>query len=153
MNRVECVGETLRHALNTLALVAPDWLQAHGQREWIERYGPRVEDYRLPKEEKERLAYAERVGADGQVLLEAITSDPTRAWLGQVPAVQTLRRVWEQNYQWVEGRWQWRSSAAIPPAGEFISSPYDVEAHYSQKRSTSWVGYKVHLTECDVKVA
>jgi len=32
----------------------------------------------------------------------------------------------------------------------FISSPYDVDAHYARKRSTSWVGYKVHLTEtCD----
>jgi len=26
LNRLECVGETLRHALNTLATVAPDWL-------------------------------------------------------------------------------------------------------------------------------
>ena len=31
-----------------------------------------------------------------------------------------------------------------------ISSPYDVEAHYARKRSTSWIGYRVHLTEtCD----
>jgi transposase len=26
-------------------------------------------------------------------------------------------------------------------------SPYDVEARWSDKRTTSWVGYKVHLTE------
>jgi hypothetical protein len=26
LNRLECVGETLRHALNVLATVAPDWL-------------------------------------------------------------------------------------------------------------------------------
>src|SRR5437588_6816764 len=26
-------------------------------------------------------------------------------------------------------------------------SPYDLDAHYSKKRTTSWVGYKVHLTE------
>jgi hypothetical protein len=31
-----------------------------------------------------------------------------------------------------------------------ISSPYDTEAHYACKGSTSWIGYKVHLTEtCD----
>jgi len=31
-----------------------------------------------------------------------------------------------------------------------IESPYEVEARYSTKRSMSWVGYKVHLTEsCD----
>ncbi len=31
-----------------------------------------------------------------------------------------------------------------------VSSPYDPEARYSQKRETIWTGYKVHLTEtCD----
>jgi transposase len=29
LNRLECVGETLRHALNTLAVIVPDWLQEH----------------------------------------------------------------------------------------------------------------------------
>ena len=37
LNRVLCVGATLRHALNCLALVAPDWLRAHSQPEWVER--------------------------------------------------------------------------------------------------------------------
>jgi transposase len=150
MNRVECVGETFRYTLNTLAEVAPDWLRAHGQADWIERYGDRLDDYRLPKQEKARLAYAEIIGADGQVLLEAVDADPTHTWLSHLPAIQTLRRDWDQNYRWAEGRRQWRSATELPPAGEFISSPYDVDAHYSQKRSTSWVGYKVHLTEtCD----
>src|SRR5260221_14096699 len=35
----------------------------------------------------------------------------------------------------------------IPPPSRYIGSPYDQEAHYSKKRSTTWVGYKVHLTE------
>ena len=36
------------------------------------------------------------------------------------------------------------------PSAQYIGSPYDLEARYSQKRSTSWVGYKIHLTEsCD----
>ncbi len=44
----------------------------------------------------------------------------------------------------------WRDANNIPPAELFISSPYDVNAHYARKRSTSWVGDKVHLTEtCD----
>jgi transposase len=31
-----------------------------------------------------------------------------------------------------------------------IASPYDLEARYSSKRETHWVGYKLHLTEtCD----
>lgn len=55
-----------------------------------------------------------------------------------------------QNYSWIEGKIHWRSSEEIPPAAQYIGSPYDTEAHYSKKRSTTWVGYKVHLTEtCD----
>ena len=31
-----------------------------------------------------------------------------------------------------------------------IGSPYDPQAHYAKKHTTSWVGYQVHLTEsCD----
>ena len=45
---------------------------------------------------------------------------------------------------------RWRTNDEIPPSAQYIGSPYDLEARYSQKRSTSWVGYKVHLTEsCD----
>ena len=39
LNRLECVGETLRHALNVLAVAMPDWLRAHSQADWLERYG------------------------------------------------------------------------------------------------------------------
>ena len=35
----------------------------------------------------------------------------------------------------------------IAAAARFISSPYDPDAHYARKHATSWVGYKVHLTE------
>src|SRR5205823_5143996 len=48
INRLVCVGETLRHALNCLAIVAPEWLLAHSQVEWVDRYGVRLEDSRLP---------------------------------------------------------------------------------------------------------
>ena len=34
LNCVECVGETLRHTLNVLAGVAPDWLRATSEA-WI----------------------------------------------------------------------------------------------------------------------
>jgi hypothetical protein len=31
-----------------------------------------------------------------------------------------------------------------------IASPYDPDMHFAQKRSTTWIGYKVHVTEtCD----
>ena len=31
--------------------------------------------------------------------------------------------------------------------GDRLASPYDLEARYSTKRDTQWVGYKLHLTE------
>jgi len=49
LNRLERVGETARAALNELAVVAPDWLQALAPPVWYERYSRRVENYRLPK--------------------------------------------------------------------------------------------------------
>ncbi len=130
-----------------LAIVAPEWLLAHSQPEWVDRYGVRLEDSRLPSGEEERQAWVQSVGQDGTTLLSALFEPDTPSWLAQVPAVEILRRVWVQNYQGSEGELGWRSSENIPPAGLYISSPYDLDAHYSKKRTTSWVGFKVHLTE------
>jgi transposase len=49
INRVVCVGETMRAALNMLAEIAPEWLRSFAPDEWYERYEHRVEEYRLPK--------------------------------------------------------------------------------------------------------
>lgn len=48
LNRLEHVGETLRAALNALAVLAPEWLQQRVPLEWFERYGSRVENDHLP---------------------------------------------------------------------------------------------------------
>src|SRR5262249_24963573 len=56
LNQLELVGETLRHTLNVLATVAPEWLTLQVQPDWFERYVERVEDYRLPKDKAEREA-------------------------------------------------------------------------------------------------
>ena len=47
LNSLELVGETLRHALNVLATVVPEWLKQQVKPEWFDRYGQRMEDYRL----------------------------------------------------------------------------------------------------------
>src|SRR6266849_5612360 len=110
LNRVLCVGETLRHALNCLALVAPDWLLAQSQPEWVERYEARMENARTPLGDEARHAFAEVIGADGASLLSAIYEEAAPGFLREMPAVQILRRVWVQNYAWVEGKIRWRSS-------------------------------------------
>ncbi len=62
LSRLECVAETLRHALNALATVDPTWLQAWVPTEWFERYATRWEDYRLPSGREERQGLAEMIG-------------------------------------------------------------------------------------------
>lgn len=152
LNRLECIGEALRHALNTLATVAPDWLRSWVPTDWFDRYARRVEDYRLPDGKAERYALAERIGADGRLLLACVYARDTPPWLREVPAVQVLRRVWLQQFHAAspEEPVCWRTADDLPPAPLLISSPYDPDARYSKKRDTEWVGYKVHLTEtCD----
>ena len=66
----------------------------------------------------------------------------------EIPAVETLRRVWVQNYLQSEAGLRWRTvEEGIPKAAHFISSPHDGDAHLATKGTTSWVGYKVVLTE------
>ena len=135
-------------ALDSLAVVAPVWVQAISQPEWIERYARRAEDTRLPAGQEAREALALAIGADGYALLTAVFAPDVPAWLRQVPAVETLRRAWVQNFFMDEGRLRWRTGVqGIPPSADYLSSPYDPDAHYAKKRSTQWVGYKIHVTE------
>jgi transposase len=154
LNRLELVGETLRHALNVLAEVAPEWLRGWVPAEWYDRYSQRIEDYRLPPTQATRDAYAQVVGADGERLLRRVNETHELAWLHDLPAVQLLRTVWEQQYrreQRPEGtQVEWRTASELPAPGDRLESPYDAEARFATKRSTVWRGYKVHLTEtCD----
>ena len=91
LNRVLCVAQTLTHALNVLAEVAPEWLRAHVPPMWVERYDRRMDEERLPKGEIERRQYAEQVGTDGWTLLAALESEHAPSWLQEVAAVRTLR--------------------------------------------------------------
>jgi transposase len=89
VNRLECVGETLRHALNRLATVAPTWLQNSCLPAWGERYGRRMDETRLPSSQEDRQAYAQEIGADGYALLSALYASHAPVWLRDVPAVET----------------------------------------------------------------
>src|SRR5438067_3553690 len=72
LNRLELVAETLRAALNAVAAVAPDWLQAVTPLAWYERSSRRIEESRLPKATAEREAYAQMVGEDGFRFLDLL---------------------------------------------------------------------------------
>jgi transposase len=152
LRRLELVGETMRHVLNVLAEVAPEWLLQHMEPAWAERYEKRFSDFRLPKEKTERVALAETIGADGRLLFERISGEKELSWLRDLDAAQTLRRIWLQQYHASPQGAPWREDDELPPSALLITSPYDLEARFSRKKSTSWNGYKVHLTEtCDTE--
>jgi transposase len=151
LNRLETVAETLRAALNSLALAAPLWLQSQVTTEWFERYGRRVEEYRLPKGEQARADYAALIGADGFRLLRALETETAPPQLRELESIKVLGQTWEQQFIEEDNRVRLRKPGKeLAPAGERIDSPYDPQARFSTKRSVAWVGYKVHLTEtCD----
>jgi len=151
LNRLMCVGETLRHALNALATVAPTWLRALAPPEWFERYSLRFEESRLPTAKTARAELAAVIGADGFRLLQAVYAPDAPPHLRHVPAVDILRRVWLQQYHTPDSSGvRWREGDDVPPSAVLIHSPYDPEARYSTKGSTTWVGYKAHISEtCD----
>lgn len=162
LNRINCVGQTFRNALNTIATVVPEWFVKHAKAEWIERYGKPfdLEQSVSDAKKEERIALERAVAADGLYLLDAVFSDSAPAWLKEVPAVQTLWHVWLQNFTWdirekpeapqgCEGSYtlRFRTDEELPLGRHFINSPFDVEARLSRKRNTYWVGYKAVLSE------
>ena len=147
LSNLECVGETLRAALDDLAALAPEWLVRQISSDWFERYSHRVENYRLPKAESQRTALAQQIGADGMHLLHALEQAEAPADLSDVASVQMLRQVWQQYYDLSGGTANWRAGPLISSGNGIIRSPYDPEARTGKKREMTWFGYKVHLTE------
>src|SRR2546428_3013111 len=158
LNRLELVAETLRAALNAVATVAPDWLQAVTPLAWYERYSRRIEESRLPKAPAEREAYAHTVGEDGFLLLDALETPAVPEGLRALPSLEALRRTWQRHYERTarapaspgeppEYEVRFKASRDLPPAAEGIESPYDVEARYRHKRDTAWTGSMVHVSE------
>jgi len=143
LNRLECAIETLRAALNALASAAPDWLRAHADPDWGERYAGRAEEAHVPPGEATRRAFAEQVGRDGHYLLAAVTAPEAPIWLREVPAVGLLRRVWVQSFclvppEAVPAPTPWRTRPGRAPgalAGRGRGLPGGAAAHQLALRS------------------
>jgi transposase len=154
LQRLERGLETLRAALNQRSAAEAAWGQRHIPVAWYERYGPRAEAMRLPKEASKRDALAVQVGAEGYALLDSLFGNEDARHLRQLPRLEMLRQVWvQQYYRCTEPGMEavrWRGPDERPPAALQIQSPYELEARYSTKRDTPWVGDKTHLSEtCD----
>lgn len=154
LNRLELVGESLRYALNELALVAPDWLVTVAQPEWYERYGRRFDSFHLPESREKRQALAQQIGVDGHRLLAAALASTAPEAVRTAPCLQVLRQIWIQQY-YIDASADaavvcMREPGNLPPAARCICSPYDLDARYARHNEQVWVGYRTHLTEsCD----
>nr|WP_203217872.1 transposase [Nocardia terpenica] len=177
LSRLELVGETLRAALEELALVAPEWLAGIVTPEWGQRYDRPVRYDRLPRGADARRTWALTVGADGASLLQALAAPDAPQRLRKGTRVEVLRRVWIQQY-WFDsaGRLRWRDAkktkdrrtrrssprrsnsgaagspdpaeAQVPWSGLEIVSPHDPQARFCHHPGKArWIGYKVHQTE------
>ena len=151
INRLECVLESMRFALNAIAKESPNWLNQIMQEEWLHRYYVRGGNVRVPHSAAERQDFAETVGHDAHALLDAVYYWSDLLTDRKIEAVEILRRVVIQQFYVNEEGIHWRTDIeGTPPSIIFINSPYDLEAHYGKKRSLQWTGYKIYLTEtCD----
>jgi transposase len=158
LNRLELAGETLRAALEALAVAAPGWLAGVIDESWQQVYGARIDDLHLPASQAGRQELMVRYGRDGYYLLEQVHGPGAPAWLRELPAVQALRQIWIRQFcrEVTDGRQEVRrreklpGGDGLPPGRDQLISPYDLDARYGIKRETGWGGYKVHFTEtCD----
>jgi transposase len=159
LNQIELVGESVRACVEALAAAAPDWVKACLDAGWQDRYGARVDSWRMPASKTKRAALGGDYARDGVALLRAVWDPASPSWLGQLPAVGVLQRVLIQNVV-VEvdhgGREVIRLREAdtdgLPPGRCRIISPYDTDARWGGKRDLTWPGYKLHISEsCDAQ--
>jgi hypothetical protein len=85
LNRLELAGESVRAAVEALAVAAPDWLaRAIDVPDWAARYGVRVDSWRLPASPTKRAQLGTAFGSDGVALLRAVYAPEAPDWLWPV---------------------------------------------------------------------
>src|SRR5437899_3339564 len=139
MSGLECAIETLRLALEDLEQeVGGSQRPEFWERLWVIDVQSKL-DWRLGW--AERQSRYRQCGQEMREVLEWI--DRNRADLSEREAVKLLRRVFEEQFEVVEGKLQPR----LKRPSCAVQNPHDPDAHYAQKRKKQWVGYKVHVVE------
>ena len=160
LNRLELAGESVRAALEALTAAHPAWVaQRICVPDFARRYGTPMTSWRPPASQAKRDELAIAYARDGYALLEAVCDSTSPAWLREIPAIDVLRRVLQQNYtraitgngrEVIKRREKEPEGDGLPPGHIRIASPYDTDARWGVKREEFWLGYKLHVTEtCD----
>jgi transposase len=148
MNRLDCVRESLRLALQEisekLALTEqPQWWSSL----W-ERYVDTQTDYRASMETFARKLV--EAGQDAQQLLGWLDSAPETKW-GRGKQVQLLGRVFAEQFEVLASGQEVQPKAKEQLGSERVQNPHDPEATYASKgngdQRKEHVGYKVQVAE------
>jgi transposase len=138
MSRLECAVETLRLALEELSGVVDSVRPEFWERLWA-LYVQSEVDWRLSQ--AERQSRYRQCGQDMSELWEWIDGNDPK--LGELESVKLLRRVFAEQFEIVQGAIEVRQRR--PP--QAVQNPHDPDAHYANKGTQQWVGYKVHIVE------
>jgi transposase len=138
MSRLECAAQALRLALERMAAVVGGQRPEFWERLWS-LYVESEVSWRLSQAERDRRY--RRCGQDIKELLEWI--DQSDAQLGEMESVKLLRRVFAEQFEVVEGVLQPRRTRP----SRAVQNPHDPDAHYADKGTKQWIGYKVHVVE------
>ena len=138
MSRLECASETMRLALEELAGVRIKKRPEFWDRIWMLYVQSKV-DWRLSK--SERQSRYRQCGQDIKELLEWIDQSP--AEFEAFESVELLRRVFAEQFEIAKGSIQARPTRP----SQAVQNPHDPDAHYGNKGTKQWVGYKVHVVE------
>ncbi len=139
MSWLECAMETLRLGLKDLkAEVGRKKRPEFWERLWVSYVQSKL-DWRLSK--TEHASRYRQCGQDMRDLLEWIDRNDPK--LSERAAVKLLRRVFEEQFEVVEGKLELTTKR---PSGA-VQNPHDPDAHYADKGTKQWIGYKVHVVE------
>ena len=139
MSRLDCAAETLRLALEEWAgVIVAGKRPGFWDRLWA-LYVQSEVGWRLSKAERDsRYRQCDR---DMKELLEWIdNNDPS---LGERESVKLLRRVFTEQFEIVDGAVQSRRTRP----SRAVQNPHDPDAHYADKGTKQWIGYKVHVVD------
>jgi len=140
MSWLECVRETLRRTLESLADTVVAAQRPAAWATWWERYVESKLDYRL--EEQTWWAKFDQAGTDAWAVLEWVVDLPVAVQVH--PAVSLLAQVFDESYERVEH--QWRGRRHRPTGG--IVNPHEPDAQWRSKgKSKNWTGYQVQVAE------
>jgi transposase len=138
MSSLECVRETLRLTLETLAGAVAEEARPAAWKNWWERYVESKLDYRA--EEQTLWEKLDQAGADAWALLEWVLALPVA--VQTQPKVTLLAQVFDEYFERVEQQWKGRRQHVTGG----IQNPHEPEAQWRTKgKNKSWIGYQVQV--------